>query len=145
MKKAVIVILAMLVMSTALMTGVNANADQRVILGYVTQGGGWFTGIAITNIALTRINHMHAGFLHEDGHVEVEGVIDLGPFNPNEIKIYSLEELYGAPLPDDVFSLWIYHLEDDQQFLVNLFIANNLTGIGGYGFQQFTSISFPGW
>jgi len=140
MKKNVIVILVLLVMFAALGVPGNANADGQVVrLGYTIQGGGWFTGIVITNTAIGDIENLKVTFCHKDGSWTMADRKELGRLSLNEMKVYSLGDLYEGTLPDGTYSLAIFHVEADLTFTVNLFIMNNLDGIGGYGFQQFSS------
>ena len=149
MKKSMIIILAVAVMGLSLMPVGTALGGQRVQIPYVTQGNGWYTGVAITNFTSDTI-HPYADFIHEDG--TYSGAIDrvnLGEFARYEMKVYSLYELYNVdkdpavPLPDDRFSLWITHWQaTNEQFGVAVFICNDLAGIGGYGFQQFYPETF---
>jgi len=147
MKKSMIIILAVAVMGLSLMPAGTALGDQRVIIPYVTQGSGWYTGVAITNLTGSTIN-ITADCPHEDGTFSVlADRVDLGEFAAYEMKVYSLDQLYNAdkdpevPLPCDRLWLWIYH-SGNQQFGVAVFICNDLVGIGGYGFQQFYSESY---
>ena len=148
MKKSMIMILAVVVMGISLMPVGAALGDQLVHIPYVTQGSGWYTGIAVTNLTNSTIN-IQTTFIHKNGSINATtdrvGWGDLGPY---EMKVYSLDEIYNlgkdpaVPLPDNRFSLYIYHLNNDEQFGVAVFIVNDLTGIGGYGFQQFYSETF---
>lgn len=147
MKKSMIIILAVVVMGISLMSVGTALSDQRVIIPYVTQGSGWYTGVAITNLTGSTIT-ITADCVHEDGTFStLNDRAQLGAFAAYEMKVYSLYELYNAdkdptvPLPGDRLWLWIYH-SGDQQFGVAVFICNDLAGIGGYGFQQFYSETF---
>jgi len=141
MKKSMIIILAVAVIGLSLMTVGTALGDQRVMIPYVTQGNGWYTGVAITNLTGSTI-HMYSDFLHEDGTWNAGERADLGEFAGHEMKVYSLDQLFGGTLPGDRLWLYIFHLDNEERFGVAVFICNDLAGIGGYGFQQFYSETY---
>lgn len=118
-------------------------ASQRVIVPYVIHGNGWSTGVVVTNLENEPIDNIRITFVHTDGNFDgTDDRAELGDFDNYEMKVSSLQDLYNGTLPEGQYSLYIYHLDDEQRFGVAVFITNNVTGISGYGFQQFYSETF---
>ena len=148
MKKFMIMILAVVVMVMSLMPVGTALGNHKVEVSYVTQGNGWYTGVAITNLSASTVHNILVTFVHMDGTFDdTYDRVDLGEFAAYEMKVYSLDQLYNVdkdpamPLPDT--RLWLYIYQSvETQFGVAVFIVNDLAGIGGYGFQQFYSESY---
>ena len=111
---------------------------------YVTNATGWYTGVAVTNLSGSTIPNIYCDFTHQDGSFQHFAAIrddraDMGEFAPHEMKIFALGDLYPGTLPAEPFWLWFWHSAGGYPFGVAVFISNDFAGIGGYGFQQFTS------
>ena len=141
------ILLAVSVLAIFLFSAGGARANEYLKIPYVTHGNGWSTGIAVTNFSSHTITDLYCDFTHQDGsffHVEAlahrDDRANMGDFAPGEMKVFALDELYaGAPLPAGPFWLWFFHNDGNYPFGVAVFIMNDFAGIGGYGFQQFTS------
>jgi uncharacterized protein YeaC (DUF1315 family) len=117
----------------ALLAG-TAEASQRVRIPYAINGGGWWSGIAITNYGtsdLTPIVYVY----DSEGNSQC---VTLETIASGQMYVLSMDELLSM-LPNKVTDqrLWLAVVSNGTEtFAVTLFVGQNN---GGFGFQDYES------
>lgn len=104
---------------------------QQIFIPYTAVGGGWWSGLAITNtFASTRtfaIRVFKANGDYVDGSSFSVGSMAM--------KVDALENFFGGTPPDNMMSIRI-RTTTNETFRATLFVGNDM---GGFGFQNYKS------
>lgn len=103
---------------------------QQIFIPYTAVGGGWWSGLAITNISASTMT-FSIGVFKENG-VWVAGSSFSVP--AHAMKVDALENFFGGTPPDNMMSIRIR--TGNEPFKATLFVGNDM---GGFGFQNYNS------
>lgn len=103
---------------------------QQIFIPYTAVGGGWWSGLAITNTSDSAMT-FSIGVFKENG-VWVAGSSFSVP--AHAMKVDALENFFGGTPPDNMMSIRIR--TSNEPFKATLFVGNDM---GGFGFQNYNS------
>ena len=104
---------------------------QQIFIPYTAVGGGWWSGLAITNTSDSAMTFAIRVFKGNGDHVDGSSF----SVGSKAMKVDALENFFGGTPPDNMMSIRI-RTGTNEPFKATLFIG---TDQGGFGFQNYNS------
>jgi hypothetical protein len=133
MKKLCLIILFVLLLpvTSSLAATPITVTGQQIFIPYTAVGGGWWSGLAITNTSDSTMTFAIRVFKGNGDHVDGSSF----SVGSKAMKVDALENFFGGTPPDNMMSIRI-RTTTNETFRATLFVGNDM---GGFGFQNYKS------
>jgi hypothetical protein len=125
-----ILIVLLLAVTSSFAAAPTTVTGQQIFIPYSVVGGGWWSGLAVTNTQDSSMTFIIRAF--NDNGEPVDGT----PFSLDKkaMEIKLLEDFFGGTLPSPAMSVRI-RTTTNETFKATLFVGNDV----GFGFQNYSS------